>query len=225
VATLTTGAAGAYDSYFETLAQNLVAGGEGNAFLRLGWEFDSTAYAWSARTPAAEANYASYFDQIVTAMRSVPGEDFKFVWNPDGSTFDKYATFNVELAYPGNAYVDYIGVDEYDVSTVDPHTPANAWKRALRPELEQADQFAAAHGKPLVVPEWGLATTSEEGFGDDPYYINSFYAWMTNPANNVAYECYFNSGQSVIAGDDASTGKPWPYSYPNSLAAFSADFG
>jgi hypothetical protein len=226
VATLANGATGAYDGYFETLAQNLVAGGEGNAFLRLGWEFDGTWYAWSARTLAAEAAYASYFDQIVTSMRSVPGENFKFVWNPDASTFDKYATFNVKLAYPGNAYVDFIGVDEYDVSTVDPHTPADAWKHALRPELKQAQQFAAANGKPLVIPEWGLAPTSQEGFGDDPYYINSFHAWMTNPANNVDYECYFNSGQSVITGgNDASTGKPWPYSYPNGLAAFRADFG
>jgi beta-mannanase len=226
VATLATGATGAYDSYFETLAQNLVAGGEGNAFLRLGWEFDATSYAWSARTPAAEAAYANYFDQIVTAMRSVPGEEFKFVWNPDGSAFDKYATFNVKHAYPGNAYVDYIGVDQYDVSTVDPHTPADAWNNAVRHELKQAHKFAAAHGKPLVIPEWGLAPTSEEGYGDDPYYINSFHAWMTNPANNVVYECYFNSGQSVITGgNDASTGQPWPYSYPNSLAAFRADFG
>ena len=84
VGSLATGATGAYNSYFVTLAQNLIAGGEGNAYLRLGWEFDGNWFpSWAAQTPAAEADFAAYFDQIVTAMRSVPGEDFQFVWNPD----------------------------------------------------------------------------------------------------------------------------------------------
>ena len=30
------------------------------------------------------------------------------------------------------------------------------------------------------------------GLGDDPLYVNNFAAWMKNPANNVAYESYFN---------------------------------
>jgi Glycosyl hydrolase family 26 len=226
VGTLAIGATGAYDSYFATLAQNLVDAGEGNAFLRPGWEFDSTTYAWSAQTPAAEADYASYFDQIVTTMRAVPGADFKFVWSPDANAFRNYRSYDVGLAYPGNAYVDYIGVDEYDVTSVTPRTPTTGWTESLLPQLTAADEFAAARGKQLVIAEWGLGFANQDGYGDDPDFINSFYAWMTNPANNVAYENYFNSVQSVITGGvDAATGQPWPYSYPNSLAAFRADFG
>jgi hypothetical protein len=224
VATLAAGATGAYDGYFITLAQTLIEGGEGNAFLRLGSEFDGTWNAWSAQTPAAETNYASYFDQIVTSMRSVPGADFKFVWNPDGSAFHNYSGYNVALAYPGNAYVDYIGVDEYDVSSVQPHTSVAAWDDALLPQLNAAHQFAAKNAKPLVIPEWGLAPTNEEGFGDDPNYTNSFYAWMANPDNNVAYECYFNSGQSVII-DGGQSKLKGPSIYPRSLARFITDFG
>ena len=39
------------------------------------------------RTPSAEASFASYFQQIVTAMRSVAGEQFRFVWDPDSGAF------------------------------------------------------------------------------------------------------------------------------------------
>ena len=57
------------------------------------------------------------------------------------------------------------------------------------------------------------------GLGDDPYYINQMVAWMKNGANDVTYESYFdaNSGgvNSLITGG----------SFPNSLAAFSADLG
>jgi hypothetical protein len=156
VGSLATGATGAYNSYFVTLAQTLVAAGESNAYLRLGWEFDGGWYAWSATTAAQEASYATYFQQIVTAMRSVAGEHFSFVWNPDVGAFND-APYNVELAYPGNAYVNVIGLDAYDQSWASPMTPANAWNETLLPALGDAAAFASAQGKPLAITEWGVA--------------------------------------------------------------------
>jgi ribosomal protein L24E len=217
VGSLATGATGAYNSYFVTLAQTLIAGGEGNAYLRLGWEFDGNWFpSWSARTPAAEADFGGYFDQIVTAMRSVPGENFKFVWNPDVGAFAE-SGYNVTLAYPGNAYVNVIGVDAYDETWASPRTPATAWNVTLLPALNTAESFAAAQGKPFAVCEWGIAFLSN-GLGDDPLYVDSFAAWMKNPANNVLYESYFNyAGTSDSVLTSGST--------PNSLAAFKADLG
>jgi hypothetical protein len=217
VGTLAQGATGAYNSYFVTLAQNLVAGGLSNAYLRLGWEFDGSWMAWAATTPSAEASFASYFQQIVTAMRSVPGEQFRFVWNPDAGAFTQ-SGYSVAAAYPGNAYVNVIGLDAYDQSWATPQTATNAWASTTLPTLAAAAQFASANGKPLAFGEWGLAIRSDgHGLGDDPYFINQMVAWMRS--NNVTYESYFdaNSGgvNSLITGG----------SFPSSLAAFSADLG
>jgi hypothetical protein len=217
--TLAAGATGAYNSYFVTLAQTLVAGGEGNAYLRLGWEFDGNWYpSWDADAASAEADFAAYFDQIVTAMRSVPGEHFEFVWNPDASAFTQ-AGYNVALAYPGNAYVNVIGLDAYDESWLNPLTPTNAWDNTTLPALSAAHAFAAAHGLPLAICEWGIAFLANgHGLGDDPLYVNNFSAWMQNPSNAVVYESYFNyDGTSDSILDGGAT--------PNSLAAFKADFG
>jgi hypothetical protein len=227
VGTLATGATGAYNSYFVTLAQTLVAAGESNALLRLGWEFDGNWYAWDASSPAAEANYASYFDQIVTAMRSVAGEAFKFVWNPDAAAFvgqSVVSNYNVELAYPGNAYVNYIGLDLYDQTWATPQTPANAWSSSTLPALSAAESFAAQEGKPISLCEWGVAIRSDgHGLGDDPLYVNNMTSWMKNSANNVAYESYFDYNTLPVGGDtnaDITGGD-----FPNSLAAFIADLG
>ncbi len=226
VGTLATGATGAYNSYFVTLAQTLVAAGESGAYLRLGWEFDGNWYAWQALTPAAEANYATYFQQIVTAMRSVSGENFKFVWNPDASAFvpdqSIVSGYNVSLAYPGNAYVDYIGLDAYDQSWNTPQTPSNAWADSTLPALSAAETFAAAQGKPLAFCEWGIAIRSDgHGLGDDPLYVNNMVSWMR--AHSVAYESYFDYNTLPVGGDTnaAITGG----SFPNSLAAFITDLG
>ena len=214
--TLATGATGAYDAYFVTLAQNLVAAGESNAYLRLGWEFDGNGSAWSATTSTTEASYAAYFQQIVTSMRSVSGENFKFVWNPNLIEFQQNSTYDLYLAYPGNAYVDDIGIDAYDRTI--PQTPSNSWPWLL-PALNAAHQFAAARSKPLAVPEWGVQLCSGcAGLGDDPAYINNFTAWMKNPANDVAYESIFD-----VMGQDGINANITSGSFPNSLTAFRAD--
>jgi beta-mannanase len=218
VGTLAAGATGAYNSSFVTLAQTLVAAGESNAYLRLGWEFDGGWYTWSATTPTAEANYASYFQQIVTAMRSVAGEHFRFVWNPTAAAFTD--GYGLSAAYPGNAYVDYIGLDDYDQTWVTPQTAANEWNETTLPNLVAAHQFAAAHAKPLAVDEWGLSIRDDgHGLGDDPLFVTNFIAWMKNPANNVAFETYydFDDGGQADAITDGN--------FPNSLAAFSSAMG
>jgi len=217
--TLAAGASGAYDSHFVTLARTLVAAHEENAILRLGWEFDGGIFAWSATTPGAEASYATYFRRIVTSMKSVAGERFKFVWNPDAAAFND-APYDVTAAYPGNAYVDYIGLDAYDESTITPRTGYQAWRGTTLPDLKLAQKFAATEGKPLAIPEWGVALTSSgAGLGDDPVYINKFLDWMKAPANDVVYESYFNF--DVPGQVDAITdGK-----FPESLKAFTADLG
>jgi hypothetical protein len=219
VGTLAQGATGAFNSYYVTLAQTLVADGQANAYLRLGWEFDGSWMPWAATSSSSEVSFASYFQQIVTAMRSVSGEQFRFVWNPDAGAFTQ-SGYSVAAAYPGNAYVDVIGLDAYDQSWAVPQTPANAWSSTTLPALTAAHQFASSNGKPLAFGEWGLAIRSDgHGLGDDPYFVNQMVSWMENSTNNVTYESYFdaNSGgvNSLITGG----------SFPNGLAAFSADLG
>ena len=219
VATLAQGAAGAYNSNFVTLAQALVGGGQANAYLRLGFEFDGGWDAWSAKTASAEASYASYFQQIVTAMRAVSGEQFRFEWNPDAGAFTQ-SGYSVAAAYPGNAYVDVIGLDAYDQSWATPQTSANAWSSTTLPTLTASEQFASAQGKPLALTEWGVTIrTDGHGLGDDPYYINQMVSWMENSSNDVAYESYFDYDSGGV--NSQITGG----SFPNSLAAFSADLG
>ena len=107
-ASLQAGARGDYDEHFRQLAQRLVAAGQGGVVIRPGWEFNGGWYRWSAASdPAA---FRAYFRRIVTAMRSVQGGAFKFDWCPSlGQNSIPAAD-----AYPGDAYVDYIGLDVYD---------------------------------------------------------------------------------------------------------------
>lgn len=234
---LQAGASQAYNKYFHQLALSLVNVGLGNAWLRLGWEFDNQGLFGSSKKwgtgndPTQEGYFAEYFRQIVTTMRAVAGTNFKFIWNPDGFAFlgnsdpEYLKTGGISLApaWPGSQYVDFIGSNVYDwePSMASGYTQAQNWANFIGPQLLASQQFAASEGKPLVFPEWGVMTKGPvfAGLGDDPGYINGMYCFMTNPVNGVAWESYSNTSYS-----DWDT-KITSSSFPASLAAYQRDFG
>jgi hypothetical protein len=189
--TLKEGAAGAYNSHFQKLAQTLVAHGQGNAILRLGWEFNGSWYKWYAgNDPAA---FAGYWRQIVTTMRAVaPG--LKFDWCPTLGVANMPK--GVAAAYPGSAYVDFVGTDVYDQawgpnnSTVP--DPAVRWNGYVTQQngLDWVASFAAQQGKPISIPEWGLSIrTDGHGGGDNAYFVQHMHDWIVG--HNVAFQMYF----------------------------------
>lgn len=205
------GATGAYNDYFQNLAKNLVSYNLGDTILRLGWEFNGGWYAWRADTKEKAPHFAAYFRQIVTTMRSVPGaENLKFVWNP---AMEPWWPYDPELAWPGDEFVDYVGLDVYDQSWAKDTYPipkdASPDEIASR-QLKVWDKlrnnpkafglpywvaFAKTHNKPLTLPEWGVCERSDgHGGGDDPLFIEKMHQFITDPANNVYFECYFDVG-------------------------------
>jgi hypothetical protein len=196
-ASLAGGASGAYDGYFRTAARHLVAAGMGNAVLRVGWEFNGGWFKWSAKSnPSA---YAAYYRHIVTAMRSVAGQSFRFVW----SVSNGYYGWDPRRAYPGDAYVSYVGVGLYDCWWRHPSaTPSQRWNELVHLSGSVAGglsfwtAFAASHGKPLTFPEWGLVNSTARmcggsgGGGDDTNFVQQVYNWTQT--HNVAWEAYFN---------------------------------
>jgi len=216
--TLAAGASGAYDSYFATLAQTLVAGGQADAVLRLGWEFNGDWYPWSVANPSDAANYASYFANIVMTMRTVPGEGFKFVWNPtDSGSYGN--AYTPDEAYPGDAYVDDVGADVYDQCWCSPQDPQTAWDSQLQGPwgLNWLQAFANQHDKPIALPEWGVTIRSDgHGLGDDPYFVSEMALWISQ--NDVAFTSYFEFDASDGSHDLVDG------NFPNSLTAFRAAF-
>ncbi|HUI03668.1 MAG TPA: glycosyl hydrolase [Acidimicrobiales bacterium] len=216
-ATLASGAAGAYNAYFVTLARNLVSAGFSNAILRLGWEFNANWYNWGVSNPTDAAHFAAYWRNIVTAMRSVSGQAFQFLWNPNGQGPTSYTP---SQAYPGDAYVNYVGTDVYDNCWCSPQTPQDAWSLQMTQPwgLNWLASFAAQQGKPIAFPEWSVDfRTDGHGLGDDPYFINQFANWITT--HDVVFTDMFSFNTSDQR-NDITDGH-----FPKALAAFKADFG
>ncbi|MGA2837805.1 MAG: glycosyl hydrolase [Acidimicrobiales bacterium] len=208
---LAEGATGAYNTYFEQLARNLVAAGMGDSYLRLGWEFNQSRYPWY---PAGQpANFVAYWRQIVTTMRGVPGADFSFVWNPSrGDNGPKDAAMgNFADYYPGDDYVDIVGMDIYDTAwNRYPGEPAEFHTMLTQTwGLDWLARFGAEHDKPLAIPELGLGPfgpsagagqpftgSGNVGGGDDPAFISDMLQWISH--HDVAFFSYWDFQESTI---------------------------
>ena len=191
-------ARGAYDYQWTTLGKRLVAQLQPATVIRPGWEFNGAWYRWNAAGQVS--NFVTCFRRVVAAMRAVPGSRFTFDWNPNLGA----GTFPAEQAYPGDGYVDVIGVDVYDTSWTWYPTPSgvtvdaartSAWNWLLRGDhgLTYWSAFAAKHSKPMSITEWGVTWRPDgHGGGDNPYFVDRMLDFIADPANNVVANHYFN---------------------------------
>lgn len=217
VGTLAQGATGAYNQYFTTLGKNLVSDNEANAILRLGWEFNGNWFRWSVGNATDAGNFVAFWRQIVTTMRAVPGEKFKFLWNPNAPS---PTTYTPQQAYPGNAYVDYVGTDVYDNFWGTPFTPSASWAHQLIQQwgLEWLATFAAEQNKPIAIPEWSDEyRTDGHGLGDDPMFIDNMANWFVT--NDVAFANVWSYDSSSTYRNNLLDG-----TFPRALAMFKQDF-
>lgn len=185
-ANLEEAAKGSYNDHYLRAAKTLAAYRPQDAviYIRTGWEFNGNWFAWTTHGGKSQA-FIGAFRQFVTTFRSVSNR-FVFEWNVNIGD----AGSNPEEAYPGDAYVDIIGMDFYWNTQWDPADPVDAWNSMLNRQwgLNWHQQFAAAHGKPTAYSEWGIMSSSGAP------YISLAKAWFDT--HNVVYQTYWNSNSA-----------------------------
>ncbi len=187
-ATLAEAAKGAYNEHWKTVATKLAKWRpeEPILFIRTGWEFNGKWFHYSA--VGKEKEFIGAWRQFVDTFRSV-SDRFRFDWCPAGG--DKM-DMNVEDAWPGDEYVDVIGLDIYDQFKYRKiKDPAQRWKDIYLngPHgLVWHRDFAKKHNKPMAYSEWGAGGSEA---GDNPYFIEQMNKWFND--NHVIYASYWNS--------------------------------
>ncbi|MEV5787506.1 glycosyl hydrolase [Streptomyces sp. NPDC052287] len=214
-ALLRQGADGAFDRHFHALAQRLVRLKVPDTVVVLGWEMNGITYTHRCG-PDPEA-WKKYWNRIVTVMRSVPGQKFRFDFTPSRGLDAVPWT----QCYPGDDTVDIIGMDSYDQPS-----GLSFDEEVKEPYgLQEHVDFAKAHGKPISYPEWGLFRN-----GDNAAYMKRMLAWMDDhqPLYNTltdycphgVWQCADNPKASevyreVLSGHIGPASEPTPTPVPS----------
>lgn len=180
-------AAGAHDADFAEAAATIAAA-QPAAVIRIGWEMNGDWFAWASK--GVEADYVAAFRRVVRIFRAASSR-FTFAWTPGAGAL----AGSPEQAYPGDDVVDTIGLDLYDIPSDKP--PAEAWDAAYSGPFGLAwlERFAARHGKPMHLGEWGAGLLNAP---DNPLFIEKVHDWLSGHARALAFHIYFDAATSDL---------------------------
>ena len=97
------------------------------------------------------ADYAAAFRHVVDIFRSQGVSNVAFVWDMMNWTFDQRSGRDPNAYYPGDGYVDIIGVDGYNTY---PGKAGTSWE-SFQQIFQPANDFAFNHNKPWMAVETG----------------------------------------------------------------------
>lgn len=186
---------GDYDVHFQKAADALISSGHADAIVRIGWE-PNNANIGSWEATSNPSGYINAFQHVVTLFRNTSGQDFTFELSsaigPSGSITD-FSDY-----YPGDAYVDYIGMNFYDVwwgASGEGATAEERWDHIRTTNMGMDDHiaFVNTRGKENICSEWGLYEDNGDNFnggGDNPYFITQMADYFRS--ESLYYQCYFD---------------------------------
>lgn len=134
---------GRKDDYISAQADAVEAFGR-PVFVRLNWEFNTTAYPLWTLPAVTPEQYVASWRHVVDLFDDVP--NVAFVWSP--TTWPGPGGRRVAEWWPGDEVVDWVGLDAY------PQSAAPAYLLDGPDGMNDMATFAASHGKPLMLAEW-----------------------------------------------------------------------
>ena len=183
-------AAGNYDRYYDSVARQVAASGATNVIFRIGWESNDRSSPWYAG--GDPARFKATFQRIAAILRSRnPTCLIEWCNVKDGAQ-----PGSILNLYPGDAYVDIIGVNFFDGYPA--MTSDAVWASAYRATLRGGPRgigawldFTRSRRKRFAVSEWGV-WRGRPGCGDNAFYIRKMYDFFRACGADLAYENYFN---------------------------------
>ena len=147
----------------------------------------STALGWQAT-----AKYKQAWQHVYGIARQAPACNVAFVWAPNyesapdpGSSGSEYAWNDWRNYYPGDAYVDWVGIDLYDFEGQDPGD-------SIEPFYEE---YAAQ--KPIMLAETAGHTDPAVG-ADKVRYMGQLFDAMETEYPRLKAFVWFNYTESSV---------------------------
>jgi mannan endo-1,4-beta-mannosidase len=149
--------------------------------------------------------YILAWQHIVNVFRASGADNVLFVWNPHDRSYPDFLWNNAHQYYPGDAYVDWVGLTGYNNGT---SHPGDVWREfdAIYQPL-YADYLKRYADKPFMITEFSC---NEEG--------GNKAAWIEKAMQSLAK----NYPQIKIAVWFDRQDNKWLYQLDSSPAAFEA---
>jgi hypothetical protein len=145
---------GASDTTIGQMATHLAAL-KRPVLLRWGWEMNGNWFAWDGTHNGRQpGGYIAAWQRMHKIFRAKGATNVAWVWGPNWNSGPNVAWNHFQHYYPGDAYVDWVGVSGYNFSGETPHTlftPIVAAYGKRKPIM--LAETAAVHNRPKWIKQ------------------------------------------------------------------------
>jgi Glycosyl hydrolase family 26 len=185
---------GSYDSYLRKAAEAAQAMPFNEILIRFAHEMNGNWYGWSGNPTA----YVEAWRHVVSVFRSVGTTNVKFVWSPNVDN----GSYPFAAYFPGDSWVDYVGVDGYNWGTTG--AGVNKWQSLYEVFASSYAQLTQMSAKPVMITE---TSSSETGGEKGPWILNGLLHTVPERFPRIAAVIWFDRSQEDdwrIASSNAS---------------------
>ena len=175
---------GSDNAYLSAQAKALAAYGK-PVFLRLDWEMNGNWYPEWGSGAVSPKVYIESWRYIREYFWLEGAFNVSFVWCPNVGDPEGASAYDW---YPGDAYVDWAGLDAYPQSRL-----AGLGLLSGDDGLDSMAEQAAEHNKPLMLAEWAPSSLSSDVAGP----FDQIFQWALKYPDTVKALVYFNYGSST----------------------------
>jgi hypothetical protein len=210
---------GSQDAVIRARANGLKGLGA-KVFLRFAHEMNGNWYPWSgAQNGNSTSKYVSAYKHVHDVFESQGATNVVWVWSPNHENVPSSSWNAYQNYYPGDAYVDWVGVDGYNFGT------SQSWS-TWRSFVNVFDAFYKVYAdrKPIMLAE---VASAEKG-GSKATWIASMYNAIMTRYPSIAAVVWFhvnkeadwraNSSSSALTKFKQMVNHPYFLSQPDGSA-------
>jgi beta-mannanase len=154
--------AGGYDEYISDFAEQ-VKTMNGPVFIRFAHEMNGDWYPWSGTEIGAE-KYVAMYRHVKDIFDDMGADNAKWVFSVNCEDVPSGANNSFMRYYPGDEYVDYVGIDGYNWGDTQPWS---RWRKFKNIFAESYKEITDKTEKPVMISEFSSAASG----GDKTLWI------------------------------------------------------
>lgn len=187
--------------------------------------------------------YPAAYRRIVNIFRSEGATKVKFIWAVNNVSVNRAGTpdptaADINIYYPGDSFVDYLGMDGYDFGTA-PDSKKQTFAEVFGPIYERlnTDPLFTTGKKPIIIPETASVEPEKPEYIRDMFYflskrprieqvywfnISKERDWRINStqASTDAFKAYYKTPPTEKCGDVKAGNYEANYPYYNNSTCY-----